>query len=85
MSKNILFHDNKSSILLEMNGRKSDGKRSRALNIRYFFMTDQLEKGNVNVDWCPTDEMVGYFMTKPHQGSKFKEFRDKILGGWLRS
>ena len=34
VSKNILYQDNKSAILLEMNGRKSDGKRSRALNIR---------------------------------------------------
>ena len=44
-------------------------------------MTDQIEKGNVSVEWCPTDKMVGDFMTKPHQGTQFKEFRDKVLGG----
>jgi len=37
IEKNILFQDNKSSILLETNGRKSVGKRSRHINIRYFF------------------------------------------------
>ena len=37
LEKNILFQDNKSAILLEKNGQRSAGKRSRALNVRYFF------------------------------------------------
>ena len=44
IEKNILYQDNKSAILLERNGKKSSGKRTRALNIRYFFMMDQVEK-----------------------------------------
>ena len=44
LNKNILFQDNKSAILLENNGKRSAGKRSRALNVRYFFLTDQVEK-----------------------------------------
>ena len=80
VKKNILFQDNKSSILLETNGRKSVGKRSRAMNIRYFFITDQVKKGNVSIEHCPTDAMVADFMTKPLQGSKFRSFRKKILG-----
>ena len=31
---NIVFQDNMSAILLEKNGKKSAGKRSRALNMR---------------------------------------------------
>ena len=80
IDKNILKQDNKAAILLETNGRKSAGKRSRALNIRYFFLTDQVERGNVQVEYCPTDEMIGDYMTKPLQGSKFREFRKVILG-----
>ena len=80
IEKNILYQDNKSAILLETNGRKSAGKRSRAMNIRYFFITDQVEKGNATVEHCPTDAMVGDFMTKPLQGTKFREFRKDILG-----
>eukprot|EP00980_Cylindrotheca_fusiformis_P000185 scaffold33_cov78-Cylindrotheca_fusiformis.AAC.1 len=80
IEKNILYQDNKSAILLETNGKKSAGQRSHALNIRYFFITDQIEKGNVMVKYCPTDEMVGDYMTKPLQGSKFREFRRMILG-----
>ena len=63
IEKNILYQDNKSAILLETNGRTIAGKGSRALNIRYFFLTDQVEKGNVEIQYCPTDEMLGDFMT----------------------
>ena len=80
IEKNIIYQDNKSSILLETNGRKSAGKWSRALNIRYFFISDQVEKGNVIVDYCPTEQMVGDMLTKPLQGNKFLQFRNIILG-----
>jgi len=35
-----------STILLLENGKSSSTKRTRALNIRYFYLTDQIEKGN---------------------------------------
>ena len=80
IEKNILYQDNKSSILLETNGRSSAGKRSRALNIRYFFVTDQVQLGNVSIEYMPTDEMWADYMTKPLQGEKFRKFRGLILG-----
>ena len=80
IEKNILYQDNKSAILLEMNGKKSSGKRTRAINIRYFFVTDQVEKGNMSIEYCPTDEMTGDFHTKPLQGEKFRNFRSDVLG-----
>ena len=80
VEENVVYQDNKSAILLEKHGRKSAGKRSRALNVRYFFVTDQVEKGNVMIEYCGTEKMVADFMTKPLQGEKFKEFRKMILG-----
>ena len=80
IEQNIIYQDNKSTILLKENGRKSAGKRSRALNIRYFFISDQIEKGNMEIEYCPTESMVGDLLTKPLQGSKFIEFRNIILG-----
>jgi hypothetical protein len=79
INSNILYQDNKSAILLETNGKKSPGKRNRALHIRYFFLTDQVEKGKVTIAYCPTDDMVGDFHTKPLQGEKFRKFRNAIL------
>jgi hypothetical protein len=80
IEKNILYQDNKSTILLENNGKKSSSKRTRALNIRYFFMTDQIEKGNVIVEYCPTGEMVADYFSKPLQGQLFKKFHRAIMG-----
>ena len=80
IDRNILYQDNKSSILLETNGRSSAGKRSRALNIRYFFVTDQSNKGNIKIEYMPTDDMWADYMTKPLQGEKFRKFRSLIMG-----
>ena len=79
--ENILYQDNKSAILLEKNGKRSSSKRTRALNIRYFFLTDQVAKGNVVIEHCSTGEMVADYMTKPLQGKKFLAFKKLIMGG----
>lgn len=78
--ENILYQDNKSTILLITNGRKSAGKRSRAINIRYFFVADQQQKGFVNVKYCPTKQMWADPLTKPLQGSEFKLGADRLMG-----
>ena len=75
----IILQDNESAIKLENNGHKSMGQRSRHIKIRYFFITDQIQKGNVQVEYCPTDEMTGDYMSKPLQGSKFVKFRRLIM------
>jgi hypothetical protein len=48
VEKNIVYQVNKSAILLETNCKKSSGKQTRALSIRYFFITNQVEKGNAH-------------------------------------
>ena len=80
MKRNILYQDNKSTILLEQNGKRSSSKRTRAINIRYFFLTDQVEKGNLGIEYCPTTEMIGDYMTKPLQGKLFEKFKKQIMG-----
>jgi hypothetical protein len=72
IDKNILYQDNKSTILLERNGKRSSSKHTRALNIQYFFLTDQIGKGNLIVEYCPTTEMVADYFSKPLQG-KFEK------------
>jgi len=79
VKENILYQDNRSAMLLESNGRRSAGKRSRHLNIRYFFVTDQKEKKHISIQYCPTDEMLADYMTKPLHGEKFRKFRERIM------
>ena len=74
----ILFQDNKSAMILQENGRMSTGKRSRHLNIRYFFVTDVIKKKLIKVMYCPTGDMMADFFTKPIQGGDFKKFRNMI-------
>ena len=43
-------------------------------------ITDQVKRGNVSIEHCPTDEMVADYMTKGLQGVKFSAFRRRIMG-----
>ena len=76
---NILYQDNKSAILLEKNGMESAGKRSRHINVRYFFIKDCIERGLFTVEYCPTDDMVGDYPSKPLQGKKFRKHRAGMM------
>jgi len=43
-------------------------------------MKDRFESEKISVVYCPTEEMLADFFTKPLQGSLFQKFRDVILG-----
>jgi hypothetical protein len=69
-----------SAMLLEKNAVLSRGKRSRHVDVRFFFIKDRVDKGEVDIAFCGTDDMIADFLTKPLQGNKFFRFRDAILG-----
>ena len=48
--------------------------------MRYFFIKDRIDKGEVSVDYCPTYLMLADFFTKPLQGRMFQLFRNVIMG-----
>ena len=75
----VVFQDNTSAIKLERNGKASCGKRTRHFDIKYFFVTDLINRGEIEVLYCPTDQMVADFMTKPQVGTKFQVFRRVIM------
>ncbi len=77
---NILFHNNKSAILLEKNGKASSSKHTKHIHIWYFFIPNRVDKGDVSLVWCPTGDMIRDFMTKPLHGALFQKFRDQIMG-----
>lgn len=77
---NILYQDNKSAVLLETNGRASSSKRTKHINIRYYYVADRVAKGDLRIVWCPTDKMIADFLTKPLQGKAFVEFRNLLMG-----
>ena len=77
---NVLYQDNTSAMKLEINGKASSGKRTRHFDIKFFYFTDLIKRGEINVEYCPTDEMMADYMTKPLVGSKFVKFKNKIMG-----
>ena len=81
IEKNILYQDNKSAIMLEVNSKSGEGKRIRALNICYFSMICQVEKRNLQIKYCQIYEMWGNFMTNPTQVEHFRNFKNCVLGG----
>ena len=46
---NVIFQDNMSAMLLEKNGKCSSGKKTRHIDIRYYFITDNINHGTVRV------------------------------------
>ena len=77
---NRLYQDNQSTILMLKNGRNSCTGNSRHIDIRYFFVKDRIDKGELKVEYCPSSIMLADFFTKPLQGQLFKKFRDVIMG-----
>ena len=79
VKENLVYRDNQSSMKLELNGKSSCGKRTRHFNIKYFFVTDLIKRRELGIEYCPTDSMIGDYMTKPLLGEKFLIFRQAIM------
>ena len=79
LKPSVIHQDNMSAMLLETNGRGSSSKRTRHMNVRYFFVADVLKRKEAVLRYCPTDEMIGDFFTKPLGGAKFRRFRNIIM------
>jgi hypothetical protein len=77
--RTVIYQDNKSAILLETNGKGSSSKRTKHINVRYYFIKDRIESGEVCIVHCPATEMIGDFFTKPLQGAMFLRFRNIIM------
>jgi hypothetical protein len=81
IDKNMLYQDNKSTILLEQNGKSASLAHAPELSISdTFFLTDQIAKANLIVEYCRITEMVTDYFRKPLKGKLFQTFRHMIIG-----
>jgi hypothetical protein len=49
------------------------------MNIRYFWIKDRVESGEMKIVYLPTESMWADLLTKPLQGELFKRFRAVLL------
>ena len=80
ISKSVVYQDNMSAIKMEKNGRNSCTGNSRHIHIRYFFVVDRYEKGEIEIEYCNTLEMLADYFTKPLNGKMFHKYRNVIMG-----
>ena len=49
ITKNTLYQDNKSAIILEKNGKTTNSKRTKRIKVSYFFIKDKVDQGEINL------------------------------------
>ena len=74
-----VHQDNISGKQLEIVGRASRNKRTRHMIIRYSFVADVQKHRHSTIDYCPTNEIIDDFFTKPLGRAKFCHFRIIIM------
>jgi hypothetical protein len=79
-TKAKLYQDNESAIRLERNGRRSCGQKTRHVDIRYFHLKDLIQRGIIDLEYCPTKITIGDFFTKPLQGADFRRLKEVVMG-----
>jgi hypothetical protein len=66
----IVYQDNNSAMALVVKGGPCS-KRSRHIDIRYFWISEKVAEGVIKVERCPTEIMWANLLTKPLQGAQF--------------
>jgi len=74
-----IYQDNKSTILLSENGKVSSSKHTKHLNVWYFFVTNWIKQEDGKVAYCPTENILADFFTKPLHGAIFQRMSEHIL------
>ena len=80
LTEDILMQDNQSSILMQKNYSYSNGKGSKHINVRYFFVVDKISNKEFKIVYCPTDKMIADYSRKPTQGKLFEFQRNTKQG-----
>ena len=73
----IVHGDNQSAIAVSKNGIK--GERTKHVDIKYHFVTETVERGDVVLKWIPTSEMQADIFTKALAAPLFEHFRKQIM------
>lgn len=59
----VLMEDNQGAIAIARN--PTAHARTKHIDIRYHFVCEAMQKGTINLCYCPTKEMIADLLTKP--------------------
>ncbi|KAG2759912.1 Retrovirus-related Pol polyprotein from transposon TNT 1-94 [Phytophthora cactorum] len=71
-----IYEDNQGSIALAKNPEFH--KRTKHIDIRYHFVRERVEDGQVVLQYCSTKDMKADLMTKPITAVQFESLRSKL-------
>ena len=71
LRQNILLQDNTFIILMEKNGRACLGKQNRAIDVHYTTIKDTMNKGEVQIQHCPTQNIASDFLLSHCKAESF--------------
>ena len=74
----IVYQDNQSAMAMMRNG-SATAKLTRHINIRYFWLKDNVERGEVTIQYMCTTDMLADVLTKPLQGEQFTSMARRLL------
>ena len=71
-----VYEDNQGAIALAKNPEFH--KRTKHIDIRYHFVREKVEDGQMQLEYCSTQEMLADLMTKPIAAAQFDTLRTKL-------
>jgi len=72
-----VYGDNQSAISVSKNGIK--GERTKHVDIKYHFITETVERGDVVLKWIPTTEQQADIFTKALHAPVFEHLRKQLM------
>jgi hypothetical protein len=72
-----VFGDNQAAIAVTKNGVK--GERTKHVDVKYHFVTETVERGDVRLKWIPTAEQQADIFTKALPQPSFELLRSQLM------
>ena len=73
----MIYEDNQSAICMTKNPQFHG--RAKHIDIKFHFIREQVEKGTVNLKYCPSEEMIADMLTKGLSKDKF--YKNRAMAG----
>jgi hypothetical protein len=72
-----VYGDNQSAIAVSENGVK--GERTKHVDVKYHFVTETVERGDVKLRWVPTTQQQADIFTKALAAPVFELLRRQLM------